>query len=133
MRLEQLLSHPFQLVVPLVLLGATVLGGLIVRSILFRVVRAWAAGTEGNLGDILVQSVPVVLWSLILGIHLATQNSEIPKVYLRYIPRTLAVLWIVSLTVATSRLVGSSSMCRAPLYQSTPIRCARRLAPARRK
>lgn len=105
MRLEQLLSHPSQLVVPLTLLAITVLAGLIVRSILFRVVRAWA-GTEDNLGDILVQSMPVVLWSLILGIHLATQNSEIPQVYLRYIPRTLAVLWVVSLTVATTRLAG---------------------------
>ena len=106
MRLEQLLSHPIQLFVPLAFLAASVLAGLILRSILFRVVRAWAAGTEGNLGDILVESLPIVLWSLILGIHLATQNSEIPKVYLRYIPRTLAVLWIVSLTVATSRLAG---------------------------
>lgn len=105
--LQQLLNHPTQLLVPLALLVATVAGGLIVRGVLSRVVRAWAAGTESNLGDMLVESLPVVLWSLILGLHLATQNSEIPKIYLRYIPRVLAVLWIVSLTVAASRLVGN--------------------------
>ena len=45
-------------------------------------------GTESKLADMLVESLPArVLWSLILGLHLATQNSEIPKVYLRYIPR----------------------------------------------
>lgn len=106
MHLEQLLNHSTQLIVPLVLLAVTVAAGLIVRSLLFRAVRAWAAGTEGNLGDIIIESLPIVLWSLILGLHLATQNSEIPRVYLRYIPKTLAVLWIVSLTVATSRLAG---------------------------
>ncbi len=106
MHLEQMLNHSTRLIVPLVILAVTVVAGLIVRSLLFRVVRSWAAGTEGNLGDIIVESLPIVLWSLILGLHLATQNSEIPKIYLHYIPRTLAVLWIVSLTVASSRLVG---------------------------
>lgn len=79
--------------------------GIVLRSLLFRVVRAWA-GNEVNLGDMLVESLPIVLWSLILGLHLATQNSQIPRVYLRYIPKTLAVLWVASLTVAASRLVG---------------------------
>ncbi len=102
---QPLQIHPAQLAVPLTFLILTVVAGLILRSLLFRVVRAWAAGTE-SLGDMLVESLPVVLWSLILGLHLATQNSEIPKTYLRYIPRTLAVLWVASLTVAGSRLVG---------------------------
>ena len=105
-----MVNDPFQLVVPLALLAATILGGLIVRSLLFRMIRAWAAGTEGNLEVMIAGSLrgPVVLWSLILGLHLATQNSEIPKVYLTYIPKTLAVLWIWSLTMAMSRLVGNA-------------------------
>ena len=98
--------HLAQLAVPLTFLIATVAAGLILRTLLFRILRSWAAGTEGKLGDMLVESMPVVLWSLILGLHLATQNSEIPRVYLRYVPRTLAVLWVASLTVAASRLVG---------------------------
>jgi len=105
-----MVNDPFQLLVPLVLLAVTVLGGLIVRSLLFRIVRAWTAGTESNLDVLIAGSLrgPVVLWSLILGLHLATQNSEIPKVYLTYLPRTLAVLWILSLTMAMSRLAGNA-------------------------
>jgi len=105
--LQQLLNHPSQLLVPLALLTATVIGGIVVRIFLFRTVRAWAAGTESNLVDMIVESLPIVLWSLILGLHLATQNSTIPRADLKYIPRTLAVLWILSLTIATSRLVGN--------------------------
>src|SRR5580698_2751383 len=96
--LQPLLNHPSQLLVPLVLLVATVLGGIVVRIFLFRTVRAWAAGSESNLVDMIVESLPVVLWSIILGLHLATQNSEIPKADLKYIPKTLEVLWILSLT-----------------------------------
>jgi small-conductance mechanosensitive channel len=105
--LQQLQNHPSQLLVPLAFLAASVVAGLIVRTVLFRAVRAWAAGTESNLVDIVIESLPIVLWSLILGLHLATQNSEIPKFYLKYVPRTLAVLWIVSLTIALSRLAGN--------------------------
>jgi small-conductance mechanosensitive channel len=108
--LTQMQNHPAQLLVPLALLAAAVLGGLIVRSILFRIIRAWGAGTESNVDVLIARSMrgPVVLWSIILGLHLATQNSEIPKAYLQYIPRTLAVLWILSLTMAMSRLAGDA-------------------------
>jgi small-conductance mechanosensitive channel len=106
--LQQLQSHPSQILVPLAWLTATVLAGLIVRTVLFRTVRAWAAGTESNVVDMIVESLPIILWSLILGLHLATQNSpQIPRIYLKYLPRTLAVLWILSLTIATSRLAGN--------------------------
>jgi small-conductance mechanosensitive channel len=107
---DQLLKDPSELLVPLGLLVAAIVGGLIVRSVLFRIVRAWTAGTDNNLDRIIVDSLrgPIILWSLILGLHLATQNSEIPRIYLKYFPRTLAVLWILSLTIALSRLAGNA-------------------------
>ncbi len=77
--LQPLLNHPSQLLVPLALLVATVLGGIVVRIFLFRTIRAWAGGSESNLVDMIVESLPIVLWSMILGLHLATQNSGIPK------------------------------------------------------
>ena len=43
-----------------------------------------------------------------LGFHLATQNSGIPRPYLHYIPTTLQVLWILSLTIAMSHLAGNA-------------------------
>jgi small-conductance mechanosensitive channel len=108
--LNQILKDPSEILVPLGLLAAAVIGGLIVRSILSRVLRAWTAGSDSNLDRIVVDSLrgPFILWSLILGLHLATQNSEIPRTYLKYVPRTLAVLWILSLTIAMSRLAGSA-------------------------
>ena len=108
--MTDLLRDPFALMVPLALLLGTVLGGLILRKVLFRVVRGWAAHTESQLDVLITQSLrgPIVLWSLMLGLHLATQNSEIPRQYLRYVPSTLASLWILSLTIAMSHLAGNA-------------------------
>ena len=50
---------------------------------------------------------PIVLWSIMLGLHLATQYSEIPQRYLKHVPSTLAALWILSLTIAMSHLAGN--------------------------
>ncbi len=95
---------------PLLVLGITVLGGLLLRRILFAVLDAWSARSESHLGVLVEDSLrgPIVLWSLILGLHLATQNSEIPKHYLHYVPTILAVLWIVSLTIAASHFAGNT-------------------------
>jgi small-conductance mechanosensitive channel len=107
---EELLRDPFQLLVPLSLLIATVIAGLIVRKVLFRLVREWAVHTQSHLDVLITESLrgPIILWSLMLGFHLATQNSRIPRPYLHYVPTTLRVLWILSLTMAMSRLAGNS-------------------------
>lgn len=109
--LERMMTEdPSRLLVPLALLLATVIAGVIVRSVVFRIVRGWAKGTDSHLDVLIVSSLrgPIILWSLILGLHLATQYSEIPREDIKYIPRTLAVLWILSLTIAMSRLAGSA-------------------------
>jgi small-conductance mechanosensitive channel len=108
--IESWLKDPFALAVPLGLLIGTVVGGLILRALLFRAMSAWAARTDSQLHLLFRESFygPIVLWSLILGLHIATQNSEIPRRYLRYVPHTLAVLWILSLTIVLSQLAGSA-------------------------
>lgn len=109
-RLPPWLADPFELVVPVALLLGTIVGGLIVRSLLFRIVRGWARRTDSHLDVLTTDSLrgPIVLWSIILGLHFATQNSEIPRAYLKYVPRTLAVLWIISLTMAMSQFAGNA-------------------------
>ncbi|HTA44180.1 MAG TPA: mechanosensitive ion channel family protein [Bryobacteraceae bacterium] len=107
---KELWQDPFQLMVPLALLIGTLLAGLIVRRVLFGVLGRWAAHSRSQLDVLITESLkgPIILWALILGVHLATQNSRIPKPYLHYVPTTLQVLWILSLTIAMSHLAGSA-------------------------
>src|SRR5579872_451851 len=102
--MHQMLADPFVVAVPLALFVATVLLGLIVRKILFGLVRRWAANSESQLDVLLIDTLrrPIALWIVILGLHVATQNSEIPARYLQYFPKTLSVLWGLSFTIAIS-------------------------------
>lgn len=98
------------LAVPLALLVGTVIAGLILRALIFRAIRTWSKRTDSELHLLVTESFygPIILWSLILGLHIATQNSEIPRKYLHYIPPTLAALWILSLSFVLSQLAGNA-------------------------
>jgi len=98
------------LAIPVALLLGTVMAGVLLRMLIFRAMKAWAKRTHSELHLLFSESFygPIVLWSLILGLHIATQNSEIPRKYLHYIPPSLAALWILSLTIVLSRLAGNA-------------------------
>src|SRR4051794_8599238 len=104
--IREILRDPFALIVPLGLLVVIILAGLLARRLLFRLVQGWAVRTQSHLDILIVESLrgPIFLWTLILALHVATQSSEIPKRYLHYVPTVLAVLWILSLTLAMSHL-----------------------------
>ena len=66
-----LLADPFIFLVPLALLVGTVLAGLLLRLILFRLISRWSASSDSNLGTLVIATLrgPIVLWSLILGLQ----------------------------------------------------------------
>src|SRR5436853_559551 len=96
--MRQIAENPAVLLLPLLLFSVTVLAGFIVRKLLFGAVRRWSAGTESHIGALVTNTLhgPIVLWAIILGVHVATQNSELPSRWLRPIPTTLESLWVLS-------------------------------------
>ncbi len=108
--LQHLANDPFGILIPLALFTGTVLAGLVLRHILFRVVRNWAARTGSDLDQVFIGTLrgPIALWSIILALHIATQNSRMPPRYLQYVPATLSALWILAFTIAASRLAGNA-------------------------
>jgi len=108
--MHRLLEDPFAFIIPAALFVTTIVAGLILRRVLFGVIRRWAVGQHSHLDVLFTQTLhgPIVLWSIMLALHIATQNSEIPKRYLRHIPDALQALWVVSLTIAVSRLAGNA-------------------------
>src|ERR1700761_2013363 len=106
--MNQMLKDPFVLIVPVALFAGTILLGFVARRIIFAVLRGWARRTDSQLDVILIDSLgrPMTLWIMILGLPVATQNSEIPQRYMQYIPRPLQVLWVLSFTIALSRFAG---------------------------
>ena len=107
--MHQFVSDPFVLGVPLALLIGTIVLGLVARRIVFRLIQGWAKRTDSQLDVLLINTLrgPVALWIVILGLHVATQSSEIPQQYKNYFLPTLQVLWGLSFTIAISQFAGS--------------------------
>lgn len=103
-----LLQNWHTLVIPLSVLGITLLAGLILRRPVFNALERWAGRTQWRVDDLLLESFrrPFMLWVLILGVHLAAQASRLPPRPATLIARFLLVLWIVSITDVLSRLAG---------------------------
>lgn len=47
-----------------------------------------------------------MLWVLILGLHLGVQSFRLPEAVPRISSRALLILWVVSLTIAATRIAG---------------------------
>jgi small-conductance mechanosensitive channel len=107
---KQFPDDPLVVIVPVLLFIGVVAAGLILRRILFRALRNWSAKNESHLGPLVTGTLngPVFLWTVMLALHIATQNSSIPAIYQRYIHTTLEVLWLTSLISAASRFAGRS-------------------------
>ena len=106
--LKQLPDDPFVLIVPALLFVAVIAAGLIVRKVVFRALRNWSIRTDSQLGDLVTSTLrgPVVLWTIILAVHVATSNSALPARQQHLLRPTLEVLWLWSLISAASRFAG---------------------------
>src|SRR6266542_1976205 len=108
--IEEFIRHdPMALLIPLAILGFTLAGGRVLKSIVFRILRAWVARSKSHIATTIMQSLdgPFMIWMLILGVHLASQSSELPARWTARIAQLLLILWIISLAIMASRLVGN--------------------------
>jgi hypothetical protein len=94
-----------ELTVPFAVLAITLIAGYVVKRVMFGLLEAWAKRTLSNVDDLLIDSIrgPFMIWVLILGLHLATQFSELPRSIAGLLAKFLLILWIISLTIAASR------------------------------
>jgi small-conductance mechanosensitive channel len=103
-----LARHWEQLIVPLCVLAMTLVAGYTAKRLMVRLLRPWAARSQGPTAQIVVNALkgPFMIWVLILGTHLAIQSSDLDPRATKWIGRVLLALWILSLTIVASRLAG---------------------------
>jgi small-conductance mechanosensitive channel len=104
-----LARHWEQLIIPLCVLVLTLAAGYAAKRLMVRLLRPWAARSKGQASQIVINAFngPFMIWVLILGTHLAMQSSELPPRATLWIGRILLALWILSLTIMSSRLAGA--------------------------
>jgi small-conductance mechanosensitive channel len=104
-----ILHDPMKLVIPFIVLVVTLAVGRLVKGLLFGALRGWARRSSTHVPNTIMQAVngPFMIWVLILGLHLASQSSELPARWTSRIGEVLLVLWILSLAIMGSRLAGN--------------------------
>jgi small-conductance mechanosensitive channel len=106
---RMLMDHPMELILPLAIFAVVFLTGWVARGVMLRALQAWNTRTGSRAGAVLHDALrgPVLIWTLILAAHLAFQASDLPVRFTKAESNTLLVLWIVSLTLMSMRLVGN--------------------------
>jgi len=108
--IEKLLRQdPMELLIPLAVLGLTLAAGRVLKIIVFKILREWKARSQSHMPGTIAKALdgPFMIWVLILGGHLASQFSGLPARWTTRIAQILLILWIISLAIMASRLVGN--------------------------
>ncbi|HEX7597645.1 MAG TPA: mechanosensitive ion channel family protein, partial [Polyangia bacterium] len=106
---QLVMKNPMEVILPLGIFAATFLACWVARRLIMRALEAWSARTGSRVGPVVHHSLhgPTLIWALILAAHLAFQGSDLPVKFTRPVSSILLVLWIVSLTLMSMRVVGN--------------------------
>src|ERR1017187_8844252 len=104
-----ILKDPMEVILPLGIFAVIFLAGWVVRRLVLRGLKSWAARTDSRVGTVLYEALrgPTWIWALILAAHLAFQGSDLPRALTDPVASALLVLWIVSLTLMSMQVVGN--------------------------
>src|SRR5437867_386782 len=97
------------LLMPVGVMGLTLLFGLIIRRSALRVLSRWAAATAWKFDEVVVEAIrgPLLIWIFMLALHLGVQTSRLPLRSQAIGIRILLVLFALSVTLVVSRLAGA--------------------------
>ncbi len=93
-------------------IAAIVLAGILffIRSIAFKVLHKWADRSQTRVDDLIIESLktPSIYWCLAIGLYVGVGISEIPERYVSYIKKTIDIIVILSITIASANLTGQA-------------------------
>jgi small-conductance mechanosensitive channel len=107
---RQLLPFDWRLLlVPSIVVAATLVIAYAAKAVTVRLLRRLKTAGGHHAANVLSETLrgPFWIWTLILGIYLAVEYSNLPPKSARLLGRTLEILWIISLTWIASRLAGN--------------------------
>ncbi len=95
-----------KLLIPSVVAVVSVVVLLAIRRITLGLIQKRSAGAGTRTGEVVIDAfrVPSIYWCIAIGLHIGIAVSELPHRYVIYISKTIHVLVIFSITVATANL-----------------------------
>ena len=93
---------------PLGIFVLVLVTGLVLRKILFHRLTAWAKRSRTSIDDAILQAIkaPFLLWTIMLGIYVSLEISELPEDAVAVAGKILLVLGIFSVTLVAVHVVN---------------------------
>ncbi|MBN1871113.1 MAG: mechanosensitive ion channel family protein [Candidatus Omnitrophica bacterium] len=99
------MKNIIDVVLPIGIIVASFIIGLILRKIIFTSLARWAKKTNTQADDIIINELnrPFILWCLIIGLFFASQVSTLAPQWIDIVVKIIVVLGILSVTVFLAR------------------------------
>lgn len=113
-----------KLIIPIVILFATVALGYVVRKVLFDKISRLTKNTKTQIDDIIIAATrgPFIIWCLMLGIYFALAASQLPINIVNIAQQTIIVLAIASVTFTLASIsTGLITVYSDRLQSALPI------------
>ena len=80
----------------------------VVRGVTFKVLHRWASRTETDIDDIIIRTVKAssIYWCIAIGLYIGVAISDLNDKYVFYISKTIHVIVILSIAIASANLSG---------------------------
>ncbi len=109
--------------IPVVIILAAFIIGLILRKIVFSQFMKWAKKTSTKADDIIINELnrPFILWCLLAGLYFAAQVSALSVEWLDITGKIITVLAVASITIFLARVsIGLLNMPSSKLREFLP-------------
>lgn len=94
--------------IPLMIAAGSLIILLVIRFIVFKLLRHWSSTTSTKIDNIIISSfsTPSLYWCIAISLSVGISMSDLPPRYVRYINLAIDALVVLSITIATANLVG---------------------------
>lgn len=95
-----------QILIPLIIALLSISVLFAIRSIVFRLLHSWTEKIKTEIGDIIIRAfkTPSVYWCIAIGLYIGIAISEFSEKYVFYISKSVQIIVILSITIATANL-----------------------------
>ncbi len=122
---EHLAWHDLGWAVAIAIIALALCAGLLIRTLLLRRLSRWASRTPWRIDETLIRSLraPIVVWSLLLGIHVAAYTvQDLPQRLVDALHVVLLIAAVVSITLWLGDLAARALTTAAAREGSSSIR-----------
>ena len=97
-----------EMFLPLIIFLVVLLAGLFLKKIIFNRFLHWAKKTSTQLDDMILQVIkaPIMILVLIVSLYFAVQFSKLPENIVQVISKSILILGIISVVLASANLLS---------------------------